>query len=428
MPAYGGPSDALLQALAQAEAQPSRPFRAVAQGAQAGQDIVGGYLQGKQIQQQLEQYRLLSTPLGSMYSDPSQIPFGLSPQHTVKDLLTLAPAMENYIPSSLIRGAAGAYGATTDTGPSGGDGGGGASPVAPIQGPATPPSPGGAQGGAVLANIQGTGAGGGSNMPPPPAGGLNLQVPPGGMGMKSFQNVVLPALKAGQEERQFQERQGAEESRFQRGQSAEESRFGRGKMAGVAEEASKNLAQTGTIQDDIDNLRNLYRGYNPTPFLGGIGAHIAAASGAPQKFPSVMNQGAQIQQVAPALGAKINYELTHHFSPGESQLLMANVAPSATDNEANANMKLNNLQRLVQVFKSGDQASINMVASAIAGRPVTAQVPTSQGIGTQAPPNSTTGDPEADAAIQRIQSSGLNPQAKQARIMAVRARSNRGQI
>ena len=241
------------------------------------------------------------------------------------------------------------------------------------------------------------------------------------MALKGFQNVVLPALKAGQEERQFQQRQGAEQSRFNTGQANEESRFQRGHMATVAGEAAKNLSNTGTIQNDINNLRQLYKGYNPVPFLGGAGAALAGASGSPTFGTQTMQQGQAINQVAPSLGAKINYELTHRFSPGESQLLMAKVVPTATDNEANATMKLNNLQRLTAVFQSGDQNMINMTASAIAGRPVVAQIPTS-GANVQSPPNSSTGDPEADAAIQQIEASGLNPQAKQARIMAVRSR------
>lgn len=386
-------NDALFQALAQAKSQPDRWARSVNTGAQAGKDIIGGYMQGKEIKDKLDQYRLLQTPLGSMYSDPKQIPFGLSPQHTVKDLITLAPAMENYVPSSLISGAARSFGANVN------DGSGGASNG---NSPSTP---------AVAGN---SGAG---SQP-------SINVPDGGMGMKGFQNVVLPALKAGQEERQFGQRQGAEESRFERGQSSEESRFQRGKMAGVAETASKNLSTTGTIQDDINNLRGLFKGYNPVPFVGGIGAKIAAASGSPTFGTPSMQQGNAIQQVAPALGAKINYELTHRFSPGESQLLMNNVAPSPTDNEANANRKLDNLQRLVQVFQGGDQQLINMVASAIAGRTITATVPTSTNQpNEQTPSNSTTGDPMADAAISRVRNSNLDPNAKQARINGILAKS-----
>lgn len=416
-------NDALFLALANAKAQPDRWARSVNAGAQAGQDILGGYLKGKEVKQQLDQYRLLQTPLGSMFPDPSTIPFGLSPEHTIKDLLTVAPALENYVPSSLIRGAAGAYGVDTSDNsapaPSPNP-----TPIAGSQNPA--PNPGTVS----LNRVAGDGSGNGGAIAPGtsptvPPSGMRMNVPAGGMGMKGFQNIILPSLKAGQEERQFQQRQGAEESRFERGQNAEESRFQRGKMAGVAEEAAKDISQTGTIQDDINNLRTLFKGYNPVPFVGGAGARLAAASGSPTFGTRTMQQGNAIQQVAPGLGAKINYELTRRFSPGESELLMKNVAPSATDNEANATMKLNNLQRLVAVFQSGDQNKINMVATAIAGRPVTANIPTSSNQGQGTPTNSSTGDPEADAAIQRIQSSNLNPQAKQLRINAVRARVGR---
>lgn len=219
-----GPGDALFLALAQAKARPSKALRATEAAGQAGQDILGGYLQGKQINQQLEQYKLLSTPLGQMYSDPSQIPFGLSPTHTVKDLITLAPAMENYVPSSLISGAARSYGANVNDGS--------APPPAPMGGTSNPAPPPGAMN---LASIQGTGAGAQDNVPPgtPPAVIGNSQpsinIPPGGMGMKGFQNVVLPSLKAGQEERHFNETQSNEDRRQQNSIAAENARFGYGK-------------------------------------------------------------------------------------------------------------------------------------------------------------------------------------------------------
>jgi hypothetical protein len=53
-----GPSDALLQALAQAEAQPDRWARAVNTGAQAGQNILGGLVQGMNIRQQIQSFPL----------------------------------------------------------------------------------------------------------------------------------------------------------------------------------------------------------------------------------------------------------------------------------------------------------------------------------------------------------------------------------
>lgn len=45
-------SDALFQALAQAEGQPSKTLRAVKSAGQAGEDILGGYLQGRSIRAQ----------------------------------------------------------------------------------------------------------------------------------------------------------------------------------------------------------------------------------------------------------------------------------------------------------------------------------------------------------------------------------------
>lgn len=386
-------NDALFMALAQAKARPSKALRAVEAGSQAAQDTLGGYMQGKQIGQQLDQYKLLATPLGSMYPDASQIPFGLSPNHTVKDLLTLAPAMENYVPSNLIRGAAGAYGASTT-------GGGSSSATSTTPAPTT----------------------GGTPQTP----GMTLDVPAGGMGMKGFQNVVLPALKAGQEERQFQQRQGSEESRFQRGKAQQESEFERGHMSGAVEKIAPQLTTTGNIQDDINTLVPLFKGYQPIPFLGKAGASIASASGTSTFGGETAQRGKQIQQIAPALAAKVNYELNRRFNSGEAAMLQQQVIPNAGDNEQNAMQKIGNLQRLVSVMKNGDIQNIQMVASAIAGRPINPQPPVSTNPGQgQSPANSGSGDPEADAAIAKIQASSLNPQAKQMRINAVRARMGR---
>lgn len=425
-------NDALFQALAQAKAQPDRWARAVDTGAQAGQNIIGGYMKGKEINQQLEQYKLLSTPLGQMYSDPSQIPFGLSPQHTVKDLITLAPAMENYVPSSLIGGAARSFGANVTDGSS-------QPPVnpAPLGGTSSPTPPPGTT---DLAAIQGTGAGAQDNIPPgtPPAvvggGQPMINVPAGGMGMKGFQNIVLPALKAGQEERHFGITQGNENERarlsreqqernFQEAQQNEKNRT----MAGETAKIAPSLTEAGTIQDDINALVPLYKGYQPIPFAGTALAHLTARSGSSSFGTPTMQAGKQIEQITPALSAKVNYLLNKRFNSGEAAMLQAQVVPNASDDEANAKQKIANLQRLTAVMQGGDINALQMVASSIAGRPVNPSLPSSggqpqpRGQG-QAPPNSTTGDPEADAAIQRIQSSGLNPQAKQARIMAVKAR------
>lgn len=362
-------SEALFNKLADALGQPSKAYRAAQAGLSIPESAITGYLQGKERGQELSKYKVLNTRLGDIFKDPSSIPGGLGPDHTVSDLMQLAPVLP-YVPTEA----------------------GGNIANMMMGADSTPPAYTQTPGAKTLSTDQGTSApqsvatfGNATSTPTPSPSTPRI----GKMSMNDIQKYG-PLLNDVRQGRQFQQGQAAEESRFnrgktaeesrfERGQSAEESRFQRGKMAGVAETASKNLTNTGTIQDDINNLRTLFKGYQPTPFVGGIGARVAAASGSPTFGTKTMQQGNAINQVAPALGAKVNYELTHRFSPGESELLMNNVAPSATDNEVNANRKLNNLQRLVSVFQSGDQNSISMVASAITGKPVVAQVPTSAG-------------------------------------------------
>ena len=138
-----------------------------------------------------------------------------------------------------------------------------------------------------------------------------------------------------------------------------------------------------------------------------------------------MQRGKQIQQIVPALSAKVNYLLNKRFNSGEAAMLQAQVVPNASDDEANASQKIGNLQRLVGVMQGGDVNALQMVANSIAGRPVQLGLPSSSNTAshTQSPSNSGTGDPEADAAIQRVTASGLNPQAKQQRINAIRSRA-----
>jgi len=181
-------SDRLFEMLAQAESQPSKAYRTAITGLGALTAPIEGYQTGLEARANIDKYRLLNTPLGSMYSDPSQIPFGLRPEHTVKDLLTIAPAMENYVPPNLIGGAARAFGSNV------------APP--PVSGSANPAIPVGASN---LNTAEGTGAGASGTLPTGTS--PTVSVPPGGMGMKGFQNVMLPTLKAGQEERQFGQRQ-----------------------------------------------------------------------------------------------------------------------------------------------------------------------------------------------------------------------------
>jgi hypothetical protein len=397
-------SEALFQALAEAGSRPSKALRAVQSAGQAGEGIIGGYMQGKELGQKLDQYRLLSTPLGSMYPDPSQIPFGLGPQHTVKDLLTIAPAMENYVPPNLIRGAAQSFGAPTNDAPA----------STRVPGPPNPPTQPGT---ANLDAIEGPGNGSQSTLPPGTSPAIN--VPPGGMGMKAFQNVVMPTMKAGQEERHFQTTQANEDRRQQNQLSAERNRT----MAGETAKIAPSLTEAGTIQDDINALLPLYKGYSPTPFLGTTLANVTAKSGSSSFGSQTMQTGKQIQQIVPALAAKVNYLLNKRFNSGEAAMLQSQVVPNASDDQANAMQKIGNLRRLTMVMQGGDINALKMVASSIAGRPISPVLPSSGGgEPTQSPQNTGTGDPEADQAIQRIQSSGLNPQAKQARIMAVKAR------
>src|SRR6266404_4787415 len=81
-------SDRLFELLAQAKSQPSHAYRAAMAGIGIPEQALEGYQSGLEMRANIDKYRLLNTPLGSMYSDPSSIPFGLKPEHTVKDLLT----------------------------------------------------------------------------------------------------------------------------------------------------------------------------------------------------------------------------------------------------------------------------------------------------------------------------------------------------
>lgn len=421
-----GPGDALFESLAQAKARPSKALRAVQSAGEAGEGILGGYLEGKELGQKLEQYRLLNTPLGSMYADPSQIPFGLSPSHTVKDLLTLAPAMENYVPSNLISGAAKAYGANVSDGS--------VPPPPPLN---TQPTPSPTPGTTDLNAIGGAGVGTQDNVPPgtpvpvppPPsqAGGPTLNVPPGGMGLKGFQNVVLPALKAGQEERQFNERQGAEESRFQRGQAAEESRFQRGHIATSAEKVGSSLETLSGLNQFIQELDPLVSNNHPAPFIGTIGGNIARQSGG-YGTPSMVN-AMKIDDTAGKASALLDKQLAGRFNQQEADLLKKVMVPTGKDQggynaQGQPNYgqdKLNKLKAFSNALNSGNEQIIRNMASAMTGGAINVIPPTSP---VNTSKNFGTGDPLADAAIQRIQSSNLSPQEKQARIQGITAKSH----
>jgi hypothetical protein len=436
-------NDRLFEMLAQAKAQPDRWARAVDTGAQAGQNIIGGYLSGKEIGQQLRQYKILNTPLGELFQDPSKIPFGLGPQHTVNDLRTVAGSLENWAPGDLISAIGTQYGANiaptegsrVEAPPASTQAPAptiASTSMVPIPGAENPASPPGTTN---LQNVQGTGGGNSANLPPGTSPTLN--VPSGGMGMGAVQKLLIPALNAAREGRQFQQGQASENERARLSREQQHQQFIEAQqneknrtMAGETAKIAPSLTEAGTIQDDINALLPLYKGYSPIPFAGTTLANMAAKSGSSTFGTPTMQQGKQIQQIVPALAAKVNYLLNKRFNSGEAAMLQSQVVPNASDDEANAMQKIGNLRRFTAVMQGGDINALKMVAQSIAGQPVNPGLPSSGGTAPiQSPSNAGSGDPEADAAIQRIQSSGLNPQAKQARIMAVRARMGRhGQI
>jgi hypothetical protein len=86
------PSDALFLALAQARAQPSHALRAVESAGDAANDIIGGYMTGTKLQEELAKHKTLNTRLGDIFPADS-IPGGLTPDHTVGQLMQLAPIL-----------------------------------------------------------------------------------------------------------------------------------------------------------------------------------------------------------------------------------------------------------------------------------------------------------------------------------------------
>lgn len=429
-------SDALFQALAQAKAQPDRWARDVNEGANSGQKILGGYLQGKEIKQQLDQYRLLSTPLGSMYSDPSQIPFGLSPTHTVKDLLTLAPAMENYVPSSLISGAARSFGANVNDG-SGTGGGGGAAPSAPPPPPTPAPlggttNPAPPPGTTALENIQGTGAGNQDNVPrgTPPAivapistDTQTVNVPPGGMGMKGFQNIILPALKAGQERQQFGERENAEESRFNRTQANEDRRQQTGigaandrTTSGLRKEYETANSSTMSALDAYKQLDDAWKAIpqeQKGPGFGTAATHFGdIASGV---FPKAVAYNKARLALAGAITAGIDPK--GRQGPALLEKILQGI-PTLGQSDSTRNDLMGTIKNQISSQANRNYEGFNSAAGSVGGSVPRPQIPTSI----------STGDSQADAAIQTIQSSALSPAAKAARVNAVLARvkGNRG--
>lgn len=350
-------NEALFQALAQAKAQPSKAYRAVVSGANAVKDTVGGYLQGQDIREKLDQHRLLSTPLGSMYKDPSQIPFGLSPDHTVKDLITLAPTMENFIPQTAAQGITDMY--------AGGGSSTGNSPQVPGSAPAQPVAVPSQDSSVAPAAVFGAA----------PAAAPRVVIPPGGIGKPAMQ-MLAPALNAAREGRQFQQGQTNENARFNTGQTneftrqatsiaAEDNRARAAHMASATEKIAPSVQDIGGIKFQISQLEPLLAQNSPIPGLGNVEAGLTdklGGIGTPQ-----MQRGAQINNVAGALSAALDKTIAGRFNENEANLLKQTLVPNANDQPAYALEKLKKLKGFVATLEAGNDQTIRNMSAAITG-------------------------------------------------------------
>jgi hypothetical protein len=420
------PGDYLFGLLAQSKGLPSHALRATESAESIPGQAIGGYQQGLEARQNIQQYKLLNTQLGDLFDDPSTIPYGLKSTNTVKDLMTIAPTMQNYIPAGFAQQVAQGYGANTG----GGQPSSGVPPQGPTQTPPPPPqtpaTPAPTTGAASLAAAGGAGADQGGAFAPgtqtsfqAPAAQPNFSIPAGGISKTAF-SLLEPAMKASQEERLANERMGQERENFLEGQQNMNTRqqneinaANNRTMAGETAKIAPSLTEAGTISDDINALTPLYKSYSPIPFAGSAMASLAQKSGTTNLFGQTAQRGKQIQQIVPALSAKVNYLLNKRFNSGEAAMLQQQVVPNATDNEQSAMQKIGNLRRLTAVMQSGDINALGMVASSIAGQPVNPQLPSSTI--RQAP------NPNIQAAIQWAQA---NPNDPRARAVLAKAQAN----
>lgn len=372
-------NDRLFEMLAQARSQPSKALRAVQSAGQAGQDIIGGYMGGKEIGQQLRQYKILNTPLGELFQDPSQIPFGLGPQHTVNDLRMVASSLENYAPANLISGIASQYGG--NVAPAGSSRPPTQAPaptiastsMAPIPGAENPAPPSGTS---ALQDIQGAGQGNEANLPPGTSPTLN--VPAGGMGMGAVQKLLIPALNAAREGRQFHEGQrqtadiarlGREQShqQFLEDQAAQEARFRRGKVVEAASGQKEAVSNLGTIDTAVAGLKDALTKNVPSP-MSNIQANIAETAGTPTPYGISLGSGSaqKVNEAAATTRAALATEITRtgRYTPFVDQILNAMV-PTAKDQ--NWQEKIGLINRFRAAVASGSQQNIDNAISAATG-------------------------------------------------------------
>lgn len=361
-------NDSLFLALANAKSQPSKTLRAVQSAGQAGQDILGGYIGGKEIGQKLAKYRILNTKLGDIFSDPTSIPGGLSPQHTVSDLMQLAPVLP-YIPTEAGGSIANMMMGTDSARPT-------SAPTTPAPATPTPVIPGSQNlaptpGTTALDSTEGTGVGDQPNIPAGTpintfGGGTSVAPTPriSKMSLNDIQRYG-PLLNDVRQGKQFQQGQNAEESRFVRGQNAEDARFRTGHVAGEVSKLGENVSRIGQLNTMLDQLEPLVRQNSPLPGMGnlqGSAYNALGGRGTPQ-----MKNAASINNISAPLAASLNYELTRRFNAGEAQLLQTALAPSGNDTPEYGLQKLNQMRALVNAMQSGNDQAVRNIAAAVTG-------------------------------------------------------------
>ena len=408
-----GPGDQLFSMLAQSKGLPSHAFRATEAALNIPGEGLEGLQTGMQAAQNIKQFQMLNTPLGQIWQDPSQIPYGLSPNHTVRDLMTIAPTMQNYIPSGFAQTVAGAYGANTGGGPASPN----VPPTPPLP-PQTPATPSPTPGASDLAAAGGAGAdSGGAFAPgtqtsiqaPAPAQGPAIQIPPGGISRNAME-LLQPALKANQEERLAQQRLQQEHGQFEQGQANEESRFQRGKNAEEAAKTGPELQTLGGVKQFISEIEPMIASNNPVPGLGNIGGQIyktLGGVGTPQ-----MKRSAQINDTAAKLSAVLDKQLAGRFNENEANLLKQTMVPNGNDQPQYAMDKLNKLKAFVGTLEGGNAQAIRNVGSAVTGgqiNPIAQTTPIAKS-NVQAAidwANAHPNDPRARAVLAKAQANGI---------------------
>jgi hypothetical protein len=415
-------NDDLFMALAQAKARPDRWARALNAGTGAVRDIVGGYMEGRELQQQLQQYKTLNTRLGDIFP-PDSIPGGLTPDHTVGQLMQLAPILP-YTRSPVADSIANQLSGGTSESPT-------PTVSAPVQAPSPTiastsmaPIPGAENpapptGSTNLSAIQGAGGGGGANLPP----GTSPTIPSGpsfkGMSYMDLQRYG-PYLNDIRQGRQFQQGQTNENERarlsreqqhqqFLDAQAAEEARFQRGKVAEAATGQRESVANLGTIDTAVAGLKDALKNNVPSP-LANIRANISEAAGTPSPYGIPIGSGSaqKVNEAAAATRAALATEITRtgRYTPFVDQILNAMV-PTAKDQ--NWQDKIGLINRFRAAVASGSQQNIDNAISAATGGTVV--VP-------QAPPNSSTPPSQiltvrtSDGVVHRIPSANFG-KAKQ---------------